>query len=417
MNARRTSRHFLFAGLLTSAFIALSSASFGQQCGPESVTEFGKSFFPAQSVSTNNRTTEISPGMDGIVALKLEIVVTVGTSRDWALVVRDLNYRALATFVPEDFLDASGQFTRHRWTGHLPGNRVKFDLILSSDTLIRIEASSGFAFPGQNGAAKFFSIVNPNHRWEELYEENNLVSAKRAGDVVGMVVPAGVDDATGERRSWCCTGVMLSADLMLTNWHCGGSKELHMTEGRYWENSICQNTIVDLGWAKGAFSRQYSCSKVLAKDESLDFSLIRLVPVVGPTGTTGRPLAARISHKTLSNKLDVFVIHHAECAVKRVSAGCEVQDASYPAWDFGSDLANRPQSEFTHNCNTEPGASGAPVFDDEGKLVGLHHLGVKRAPAPACTPEDDVNKAVNIHDIIEHLKSHHPNVANELSLE
>ena len=34
-----------------------------------------------------------------------------------------------------------------------------------------------------------------------------------------------------------------------------------------------------------------------------------------------------------------------------------------------------PQSDFTHTCDTAGGSSGAPVFNLEGQLVGVHHFG------------------------------------------
>jgi V8-like Glu-specific endopeptidase len=34
-----------------------------------------------------------------------------------------------------------------------------------------------------------------------------------------------------------------------------------------------------------------------------------------------------------------------------------------------------PETDFTHTCDTAGGSSGAPVFDLQGRLVGLHHYG------------------------------------------
>jgi V8-like Glu-specific endopeptidase len=59
-------------------------------------------------------------------------------------------------------------------------------------------------------------------------------------------------------------------------------------------------------------------------------------------------------------------------------------------------------TEITHRCDTEPGASGAPVFDANGRLIALHHLGFKRNDR--CEPLDRVNKAVEIRHILNHVK-------------
>ena len=57
-------------------------------------------------------------------------------------------------------------------------------------------------------------------------------------------------------------------------------------------------------------------------------------------------------------------------------------------------------------------ASGAPVFDVSGSLVGLHHLGFARDNQ--CKPIDHVNKAIKISDIVGFLRQQHQALLNEL---
>jgi hypothetical protein len=223
---------------------------------------------------------------------------------------------------------------------------------------------------------------------------------------------AGATNTDGRKGSWCCSGVMLSSDVMLTNWHCGGSRELDMGDDEYWRSDVCENTIVDLGWVKGALSRQYSCAKVLAHNRRLDIALIRLRPVVGVGGGIGTPVRAKMSESPVASDQDIFVVHHAKCAEKLVSDRCRVRAASYPGWK--DDGGSGAQLDFSHDCNTEQGASGAPVFDLNGKLVGLHHLGVKRGPH--CNRLDDVNKAVSIREVHRFLRKKHPDLADQLQL-
>lgn len=145
-------------------------------------------------------------------------------------------------------------------------------------------------------------------------------------------------------------------------------------------------------------------------DKRLDFALMRIQSVVG--GATRQPIPARLALEEVSAGMPAFVVHHSECAEKLVSSSCSVKSAAVEAWqpDAAGNLSN---SDFSHDCNTERGASGAPVFDIKGRLIGLHHLGVKRAPA-TCEPQDNVNKAVRLMEIIEFLKNTKPELAAEL---
>ena len=104
------------------------------------------------------------------------------------------------------------------------------------------------------------------------------------------------------------------------------------------------------------------------------------------------------------------MIHHAKCSQKLVSPKCSVKSVSYPSWRSAP-----AGSEFSHSCNSEPGASGAPVFDDHGDLIGLHHLGQKRKAN--CDPDDEVNKAISLAAIVQFLKDKKPDLARELNLE
>ncbi len=416
MSARQIS---LRAGLAFLFLAGLHSSALSQQCGPEAVTNFGTWFSPATTPLRSDHQTEmVVPDQQlNTSSMKLLLGITAGTDRDFNVVVRDSNFRVLATFGAGDFLNDHGLGQR-RWTGRLFVSRARIDLVSHPNSDIRVEVLSGISYAGETSDVRLFSIVSTEGEpWRELHEKNEFVLAKRAGDSVGMLV-AGATNVLGSKRSWCCSGVMVSADVMLTNWHCGGSRDLQMSDQEYWRSDVCENSVVDLGWAKGAPTRQYSCSRVLAKDKSLDYALIRLRPIVGSGAGTGTPVRARLAESAAKKNQDIFVVHHAKCAEKLVSDRCRVQSAAYRGWQVAADAADFaiPQTDltdFTHNCNTEQGASGAPVFDlTTGTLVGLHHTGVRRDAQ--CNRLDDVNKAVSIFEIRKHLRAKKPDVAAEI---
>jgi hypothetical protein len=200
---------------------------------------------------------------------------------------------------------------------------------------------------------------------------------------------------------------MVTEDLILTNWHCGGS--VGMDDNDYWNSDVCANTVVDLGWAAGRATgqvdlgwaagraaRQYYCVAVVAQDKSLDYALLRLAPMIGPGGSSGEPVAVR-TNTELPVQDGIFLVHHARCKPKLLSAPCRILSREYPVWPDGQDKAG-----FTHDCDTDPGASGAPIFDLSGRLIGLHHFGFKRDKQ--CNKLDHENKAVKIKEIIESLR-------------
>jgi hypothetical protein len=269
--------------------------------------------------------------------------------------------------------------------------------------------------PREASGFRVYSVVDHLKPWQELYEENTLTDAKRAGDSVALVVPAVINDSTGVKKSWCCSGVLVSPDVMLTNWHCGGTRAAGMNDEAYWSSAICESTVADLGWTKKTASHQFSCSKILAKDKRLDFALMRIKPVVGSGGSAGRPIPARRAPEDVVDQMPAFIVHHSECAEKRVSLSCSIKSASYASWQ-PDEAGSYSNSDFTHDCSTERGASGSPVFDMKGRLIGLHHLGVKRNPI-TCAREDDENKAVRFKEIVNFLKKTQPELAAELSFE
>ena len=410
MSAHRTSLTVIAAVAALCALVPFPVLA--QQCGPEALTSFGTWFSPSTAaLQASNRNEKVVPDITlRTSSMRLLLGVTAGTDRGFNVVVRDYSNRVLATFGARDFLDELGRLQR-RWTGRLPVERASVDLVAAPNTDIRVEVLSAISYAGESSDTRLFSIVSKEGEpWRELHEKKTFEMAERAGDTVGMVVAASINN-DGVKQSWCCSGVMLSADVMMTNWHCGGSRALQMTDKDYWRSDVCENTVVDLGWAKGASSRQYGCSAVLAKDRPLDFALIRLRPIIGVGAGTGTPVRARLSKQAVTARQDIFIVHHAKCSEKLVSSSCQVQDPSYRAWQTPS----RPQdakSDFTHSCNTEQGASGAPVFGLDGELVGLHHVGVDRDAQ--CNRLDEVNKAVGIQRIRQYLRDEHEDVAAEL---
>jgi hypothetical protein len=360
------------------------------------VTAYGSWFSPNLELSASQLSQEFDSGLGaGVESLKLLLGVKSGGQTNWHVVIRDAQYRVLAVLGAKDF---EGSASRRRWTGRLPTNRVIADFRAPSTSDAIIEFPAGIALPKESSDTRLFSIQGHTPAWKPLYESDSSV-ARRAGDPVGMLIAAAVL-ADGQKHSWCCSGVLLSSNILLTNWHCGGTSGMH--DDAYWNSDVCGNTIVDLGWDDGRVSRQYSCDQVVAKNKALDFALLRLKPVIGMGGVAGEPIKARWSESNATIPSTIFVIHHAQCKPKLLSDRCSANEIQGIA----------SQTIFTHACDTEPGASGAPIFDAGGRLVGLHQAGFARDAQ--CKPTDNINKGIKFNEILRLLRSENAAVAAEL---
>lgn len=257
-----------------------------------------------------------------------------------------------------------------------------------------------------DGRRTYYSTQTPGkERWQELIKADTQF--RRLGDATGLLM------GSFTRQSWSCTGVMITPDLFLTNWHCGGpagvlseisAANVAFPVGSYWSRSIWQDVLIDLSWDDDPVSRELTVIGVPVKSEALDFAILRIAAVdrLGPI----RP--AKIAPARVAAKQNIRVVHHPAGRVKQLSWNCTVADAQWAGW---RDTAVR--SEFKHLCDTEAGSSGAPIFNEQNELVGIHHLGFT-FDSTKCEYRDHENKAVAISDILDNVRTVAPDVHAEI---
>jgi len=249
-----------------------------------------------------------------------------------------------------------------RWTGRVPGSTVHFDLDPGDDstetreTLLSLDEYIGMP---QKATLSYYSLqVAGQPRYRNLYGDPDI-RKRRLGDAVALLM------GSYAQESWCCSGVVVGENLLLTNWHCGGLPE-RAPPSLHWSPGVCRDTLVDLSWDGDAVSREFQCLEVLARDRERDFALLRIGPL--GAGSAARPLAIRRTEPVAGELLTV--IHHPECMPKQITDACTVEDAAYAAWQGG-----QAGIDFSHRCDTEEGSSGGAVLDHDGLLIGLHHKG------------------------------------------
>ncbi|MFS0736859.1 serine protease [Sphingomonas sp. 1P06PA] len=382
------------------------------QCSKgESVTSFGEWFSPAVTLDVATRSArKLVPdaAAANAVGVRLQIRVTAPAGQRWSLILRDPALRVLAILDERDF---AGEGSATQWTGRLESPQVGAELV-GGGAGLRAAFVAGMALPRNSAGVNVFSAQSATPNWVDPYTRPEIIYRK-AAEAVGMLVTGAQQiDEQGipRKQSWCCSGAMLTSDIYITNWHCGGAKGI--PDAAYWNQDICANTVLDLGWhEQTAARRQYACSAVLHQNRRLDYALLRVRPIVGPGAATGRAPPLPVS-RVLPAGNAAFLIHHAQCKPKLVSfSGCEIVSRSHRAWTDDRSATSGP--DITHRCDTEPGASGAPLFDTTGRMIALHHLGFEGG-GPQC-PTDRLNKATTMASIYDDIGAARPDLLAELT--
>jgi len=395
---------------LSLALVAVVSTfpvpAVAQECGSEQtadeaiygepVIDFGKRYKISLPIRHNVMAPLREDLSEGTRYLRALIKVSRLGSGNWILTVRDGQYRVIQVFTREDFLGSPTL-----WTVRIPGPGAWFDLVLVNASVPpEVKVIEFIAMP-EESKKNYYSVRDPdNPQFVDLFPGANRPAStssadRRLGDTVGFLM------ASYGQKSWCCSGVMVASDLFLTNWHCGGLREID--EKYYWDRDICHSALIDLSWDNDEISRDYICTKVIDKNRNLDFALLR----VKPLNAAGPARPSTITMATLGAGEDIKIIHHPGCRPKQISQGrhCMIKDLSYKS-PMGPEAV-----DFTHVCDTAGGSSGAPVFHQNGRLVGLHHLGYMRKANGEC---DEENKAVWVKKIVERLERTAPNEADRL---
>lgn len=363
------------------------------------VTELGERVRFAKPFSSESQIEDVPPSAPhpGARYLRVRLEATNVAGCDWLLTVRDSEYRVVQTMNASDFARGS-----KRWTTRILGARAYFDLQRCKDGRPDIKFDEYIAMPSE---AKFpyYSTQGDAPLYRPLYSGNHPF--RRLGDSVGLLM------SSWGRQSWVCSGVMITRDLFMTNWHCGGPARVldarggwrpFQTDG-YWNDSIVNDSIIDLSFDTDQVSREYTVSEVVAQSQELDFAILR----VARLDALGDARSAPISLSPPKAGA-IVIIHHPEGKPKHVTLGCQIAQVEYPGWRGGMGL------DFTHVCDTEAGSSGAPIFNLQGEVVGLHHLGFA-FDTDSCRQTDQVNKAVRIDRIVDALQSTWPVLWREIA--
>jgi len=332
-------------------------------------------------------TLDVSPSSPQTLAISLQLDTLQLSSQD-VLILRGTSGQVQILTKRDNQKKSSGV----RWTPAVPGRVVSLELITG---------------PQSKGAQV---SVNAWRSWIPEYSEHSttIVTRTRSSDENSCTDPTetenegdteSTDDQYGsydlvriasaptevynergpvariDTGSGYCTGFLISADLLMTNYHCVGYQ------------STCDSTRVQFNYELDSNLQptpiaEVSCTTLVKANSTYDYAVLKLSSAIGntygwyeleprvPTGEQG----TLIQHPNGRRKK---VALPPNCALLEIADGYA------------------PNSDFRHQCDTDSGTSGAPILDSEYYVVGLHHWG-----GASKSGGDTANQAVRMDHIV-----------------
>lgn len=220
------------------------------------------------------------------------------------------------------------------------------------------------------------SLLEPEAKdprgWERLIGLSNLVSinfldrGRRAADAVCMIrVPAPED-------GWRGTGFLVGQRLLMTNHHVLGT----LAEASQAEAEFGYEMDAD-GVPKHPVRFNLAPHEIFYTDRDLDITLVsvnRYSDADVPLERYGRLPLIPMQGKVLNGE-EVSIIQHPHGETKQIAIRAsniiDISGKNVPR------LSPDYFEKFIHySTDTQPGSSGAPVFNDSWQVIAIHHKAI-----------------------------------------
>lgn len=367
--------------LAIASACVLPWANAAEKCdpAPQAATDFGK-FVDFQRPLSTASSLEI----DADVAsryLRVNFATKSPTSSEWTLRIYDLAGRPLQA-VDGHAVGSARQFWSDRFTVH--GVR----LVVTGGNNGAVLDTLGYIEMPQANKSQYYSLKQSGAPdWQDLYGNNISTFRVRRGESVGMLIGTYGSNASGH-LTWTCSGVVIATKpkvLFLTSAHCGAPEQY---ANMSWSDAITGHMLVDMSWDGDTTSREYTVEPDPNVFQRADIAVLNITPL----DASAPPQSASLRNNPPVDNEQLFLIHHPASQQKTISANCTIQ----------RQLKSDGVVRFLHQCDTESGSSGAPLFDVAGNVVGIHVMGYEKMTDGSC---DRANKAVSSASIVSLLSA------------
>lgn len=289
--------------------------------------------------------------------VQVHVRVMNAAHENWTLIVENL------AGAPQETIPARDFFQGEYWTNEYTGGAVRLRIagpdpmpdVRVDKYAVEVEYAQS---QGRIGVA------------DESKPLSDLTVPARARALSNAIARLKVQTARGPRN---CSGFLLGADLLMTNYHCIST--LGDAAGARVEFGIETPTIA-----------LFRVAKIEASDRQLDYALVRLSAAAAQFGRLfiGAPAGSPTR---------LILIQYPGGKFKTVAfpPNCAVGVALLKGVD---DRLH----DFGHTCDTAGGSSGSPVVRwEDGSVVGLHHWNYDPASPGS------LNQAVHMGHIVKDL--------------
>jgi len=208
----------------------------------------------------------------------------------------------------------------------------------------------------QEGISFYSSLATPRDQLEGkapkgehyLLEVDNPI--RKLAESVAMlhIGPEGVT----------CTSSLVGTDLLATNYHCiEHSLKFLLNEHKL--SVKCDDVIAEFDYLQSNLPGSLAtCTEVIRADPVSDVAILR---IAAPPKQAGGVREGLVRVSASPDPTEMWILHHPVGRPMVYETHCSQRGKS--------------DVDVLHDCQTDAGSSGAPLFGTDNKLVGMHYFG------------------------------------------